>query len=203
MRISVSRALTVVCAVFLAGCAYSANVPVNYAYGGPTSGLVLPSMVVGEFTDSRNVPNNRQLLLGAQFQSDASARSGWLTEKPLAELAREALVQGMERFGQSDQADAPNLILTGELMNVEPSSVVGWTRVTYNFRLTVKLTVTDPSDGRIVWRDTLVANGTSETGQGPMVVVGAFNAALDNLVERTAQDPLLRQSVAEHRNRAR
>lgn len=197
-------ALAIACALLSSGCAFSANVPVNYTYGGPASGLTLPSMAIGEFTDSRNVPNNRQLLLGsaAQFQSTAQAQSGWLAEKPLAELVRDAVVQGEERFGHSDQAEASNLILTGDLINVEPSSVSGWSRVTYNFRLTVRLTVTDTSNGRIVWRDTLVANGTSQTGQGPTVVVGAFNAALDNLVERLAQDPLLRQNVAENRDRA-
>lgn len=120
---------------------------------------------------------------------------GWQAEKELSLIVVDALVQGFEAAGLN-RPNAENIAISGELIDVDSEVVTGWTKGTINMSVTVKLSAN--KGDQIIWRDTLVGNGTS--GKQTSIknaLKESFSDALNDLVSNLLSDDYFRQQVIE------
>jgi hypothetical protein len=107
----------------------------------------------------------------------------------------DALAQGFEVAGLS-RPSAETVAISGELLCVDSEVVTGWTKWTVNMSVTVKLSAEKGDE--IIWRDTLVGNGTSGKQTATKTALKeSFSKALDGLVSNLLSDEYFRQQVIE------
>lgn len=180
------------------GCAFTVHdLPVDYTYTGQVPALAQPNkpnLTVTEIKDTRTVENNR-MIMNQMNTYGLTTTGGWQAEKELSLIVVDALVQGFEAAGLN-RPNAENIAISGELIDVDSEVVTGWTKGTINMSVTVKLSAN--KGDQIIWRDTLVGNGTS--GKQTSIknaLKESFSDALNDLVSNLLSDDYFRQQVIE------
>lgn len=180
------------------GCAFTVHdLPVNYEYSGTAlvaAGDSLPNIVIAEIEDIRTVENPR-MIMNQKNGYGQTTTGGWQAEKELSLIVRDALVQGIEA-AKLDRDRSRTVTIDGQLVDVSSSVVSGWTKGTVNTKVTVKLNARKEGSNEILWRDTLVGNGTSskQSSINP-ALLEAFSSSLDDLVTNLLRDEYFRQQV--------
>lgn len=178
--------------MLLQGCAFTVHdVQVNYEFEEPISlDLASQRVTVGEFSDGRGAANPRLLMNMRNLYGDTTS-GGWQAEKPLAEIVRDAVEQGLESVN-ANVVEESGLRLTGQLEDFSTEIIMGFWEGTLNGRLTVKMQLTDAEVGRVVWQNTYIGGASVKGGEG---AVGLFRASLSDLVKDMLEDPSLIQHL--------
>lgn len=118
---------------------------------------------------------------------------GWQAEKPLNEITRDAVIDGLAKANAQLNEDS-NFELTGELLSYNGEIVMGMWQGTFKGALSVKLQLRDKQTDRIVWRDTFSGAGEYK---GKNAIVESFKVALDDLVTDVLTDDYFLQQLRE------
>lgn len=195
-----SKCLSALAAVLLlsmaSGCAFSVNqTPLNYSYSGrlPDQGGKAPtkSLTLTDIRDTRDVTTPKMIAHkrnGYGFQTSG----GWEAEKPIADIVKDALGEGMKRKGLT-LVPKGDFTLSGELMGYG-----GWVKHptpfhgVYNSRMTVKLQLRDEASKKILWRETFVGEASIDGGEH---IKDGFTMALNDLVTKVVTDEFLLQHL--------
>ena len=180
----------------LSGCAFTVHdVQVNYDYVGTVStdlSNINPSpLKIGVINDGRNVENPR-LIMNMTNLNGATTSGGWQAEKPLAEIVRDAIIQGLINAKTPLADSGESLILTGELVDFDYEVIMGmWTGTTKS-SLSVKLQVRNTDTNKIIWKDTIISSASVKSGEGAK---GALKAVLDDLIADLLSDEYFVQQL--------
>src|SRR5687768_1141384 len=104
-------------AIVTSGCAFTVHdVKADYSYAIPvTTSLASRTVSVGEVKDDRGVANNRMIMNMKNLNGDTTS-GGYQAEKPIAEILRDGIVQGLTAANVKVQQDAAQLSLRGQLL---------------------------------------------------------------------------------------
>jgi len=145
-------------------------ISVNYVFEGDHqvdfSSMARGPLRIGEFTDGRSVDN--PMLIAGEIVAD----------KALADIVRDALVQGFLKGNAGLVDSAENLILEGSIVSSE-STVSG-----DNLQITIRTSVQLRSSSRTVWETVLFGRGSAPVAEGA-------NAALTDALDRTIRSLVL------------
>ena len=180
----------------LSGCAFTVHdVQVNYDYVGTVStdlSNINPSpLKIGVINDGRNVENPR-LIMNMTNLNGATTSGGWQAEKPLAEIVRDAIIQGLINAKTPLADSGESLILTGELVDFDYEVIMGMWTGTIKSSLSVKLQVRNTDTNKIIWKDTIISSASVKSGEGAK---GALKAVLDDLIADLLSDEYFVQQL--------
>lgn len=177
----------------LTGCAFTVyDVAVNYQYPGTVSvNLSNTTLEVGEFTDSRGMQNSRMLFHQKNLEGQTTT-GGWQAEKPLGEIVRDGVIQALESANANIQSDTPKR-LTGDILELSSSSVMGVFGGELKGKLLLKLQVEDFSKGEILWKDTIV--GVANLQSGGITPEALLRECLNNALNNLLTDRYFLQQV--------
>ena len=180
----------------LSGCAFTVHdVQVNYDYVGTVStdlSNINPSpLKIGVINDGRNVENPR-LIMNMTNLNGATTSGGWQAEKPLAEIVRDAIIQGLINAKTPLADSGESLILTGELVDFDYEVIMGMWTGTIKSSLSVKLQVRNTNTNKIIWKDTIISSASVKSGEGAK---GALKAVLDDLIADLLSDEYFVQQL--------
>jgi len=186
--------IAVACVGF-GGCALTVHdINVDYKYTR-TSGAELAStpLQVAAFTDARGNENPRMIWNSRNLHGNTMS-GGWQAQKPVAEIVRDGVAQGLAA-AHANLADSPHsLILGGELMEYSYQVVSGMWTGTLTTKLTVKFRL-KTTQGATLWNDTFTGttqyHGTSMPGVDMLL-----GKSLDSLVTQLVDDDLFRQRLS-------
>ncbi len=179
--------------ITLSGCAFTVHdVNVGYKYNKPTTNdLSSVTINIGEFKDARNVDNPR-MIMNQKNGYGQTTTGGWQAEKPLVEIVKDGITDGLVRSGAVTNANKSNLTLTGQLLGFDGDIKMGWWSGTFNGKVTVKLQLTENGTGKIILRDTYVGSGEAEGKSGIESIV---KVSVDNLVDNLLKDEFFIQKL--------
>lgn len=188
-------ALLLLCST-LTGCAFTVHdVKVNYQYNQSISqdlSKVNKSPVkIGEFTDERGVENAR-MILNMQNLNGQTTTGGWQAEKPVAEIIKDGITQGLEKAKLPLSNSGEQLVLKGELLEFDYKTVMGVWQGTIQPRLMVKLEIVDTATHSIIWKDTLISK---KSITGYTEVQDLLRASIDQLVTDLLEDEYFLQKI--------
>ncbi|MCP5346974.1 MAG: hypothetical protein R3F41_08770 [Gammaproteobacteria bacterium] len=149
--------------------AVAEEVTINYTYEGTIrpdfSNMSRGPLKVGEFTDSRG-GNPNQIV------------DGYEADRPLADIVRDALIQGLEK-GKAGLVDSgENMSLVGAIESTEMQMVDG------SIQLTIRTRVQLQGSGRTIWQTVLFGRGTVPESDGmAKAVAGAMDRTIRGLVQ--------------------
>jgi hypothetical protein len=126
---------------------------------------------VGDFSDSRTGIESNVL-------SD-----GYTLDRPLADVVRSALVQGLEKGGASLANEGENMSLIGSIVSTEAQIVDD--NGMESIQLTVRTRVQLQGSGRTMWETVLFGRGTAPAAEG---MAQALANALDRTIRGLVQD---------------
>jgi hypothetical protein len=182
----------------LSGCALTVNdTRVDYHYTKVPAADFTSSperIKVGNFEDSRGMENPR-MIMHSQNMYGNTMSGGTQAEKPLAEIVRDGVIQGLTTAHAHVADDDPSVVLTGELMEYGYTVVQGFWTGTANTKLMVKLRLT--KSGNTVWSDTILGKASYHGGGNPGEDV-LFRMTLDDFVERLQKDEDLQRALHAH-----
>lgn len=179
--------------IHITGCAFSVyDVDVDYKYDKPVQAdLSEINLEVGEVTDSRDVENPRMIMNQKNMYGQTTS-GGWQAEKPLNEITKQALMDGLTKANAKLAPSSTGLELSGDLLSFDGDIIMGAWQGTYKGKLTVKLQLVDKNSGKIIWRDTFIGSGEVKGGDG---VANCFKVALDDLVTDLLEDEYFLQKL--------
>ena len=154
------------------------EISVNYSYEGNIrqdfSDIPRGPLSIGVFTDSRGVDNPNLI---------AEGNGGYVADKPLTDIVRDALVQGFT-IGKAAlvEADA-NLTIQGTINSSEVQIVDA--DGTESIQLTIRTNIALRSGGRTLWETVLFGRGTAAVSEG---MEQAISNALDRTIRNLVQD---------------
>lgn len=185
--------LTLFLLAILPGCAFTVHdVKVNYKYDKPaTTSLSSVALNMGEFKDSRNIENTR-MIMNQKNGYGQTTTGGWQAEKPLVEIVKDGITEGLIKSGAITDASNINMILSGQLLGFDGDVKMGAWSGSYTGKVTMKLQLTENGTGKIIWRDTFVGSGEAEGGEGIESIV---KVSIDNLVDNLLKDEYFIQQV--------
>ena len=189
------RLATVVLCLVLGGCAFTVHdVQTNYHYSAPAS-TRLPSkqMEVGKFSDERGMQNPRMIMNMTNMNGNTTS-GGWQAEKPLSELLRDGVIEGLTSAGVAVQHSDGTLVLKGQLLDFSVKTIMGWWEGSYKGKMTAKFQLVDSSTDTVMWQDTFIGRSQVKGSKG---AVGVLNATLDDLVTKLLSDKYFQQKLAE------
>jgi len=153
------------------------EISVNYTYEGTVrtdfSSMSRGPLKVAAFTDSRG--GNPNLI--------AEGAGGFVADKPLADIVRDAIVQGMEKGGAALVDSGENMTLAGSIESTE-AQIVDDNGVE-SIQLTVRTRVQLQGSGRTIWETVLFGRGTAPVADG---IGQAVNGAMDRTIRGLIQD---------------
>lgn len=182
--LSLAKALLLIAAVNLAGCAYTVHeTPVNYRYSAPAPVDLQSSsqrLRIGDIVDGRGIPP--QMIFQSRHVNGDPASGGDQAEKAIAEIVRDALAQGLTAAHVPLVQSNESLVLTGVLL----SSTRDWLGKGYletetDAKLYVTLSLISPSRNQVVWQENIRVFESITLGS-PSVPEHMFNALLDKLI---------------------
>ncbi len=145
-------------------------ISVNYSFEGDHqvdfSSMARGPLRVGEFTDGRAVDN--PMLIAGDIVAD----------KALADIVRDALVQGFLKGNAGLVESEEKLILEGSIVSSE-TAVSGDT-----LQITIRTSVQLRNAGRTLWETVLFGRGSAPVAEGA-------NAALTDALDRTIRSLVL------------
>jgi hypothetical protein len=136
---------------------------------------------VVNFEDSRGMDNPR-MITHSQNMYGNTMSGGTQAEKPVAEIIRDGVVQGLTATHAHFADDDPSLVLSGDVMEYGYTVVQGFWTGTVNTKLMVKVRLASKS-GNAIWSDTLLGKASYQGAMNPREVV-LFQLTLDDFVER-------------------
>ncbi len=177
------------------GCAFTVHdVQTNYRYSAPVSTRLAPrDLQVGPITDQRGVENPRMIMNMTNLNGDTTS-GGWQAEKPLSEILRDGVIQGLSAANVRVQSANAGVVLRGELLDFNVKTIMGMWEGTHQGKMTAKFQLTNGRTGAIVWQDTFVGSSQIKGGEG---VVGVLKATLDSVVTKLISDAYFQQKLAE------
>ncbi len=150
------------------------EIAVNYSFAGTVqpdfSNMPRGPLKVGEFTDSRG--GNPNLI-----------SEGYMADQPLAEIVRDALIQGLESGKASLVDSGENMTLVGSIESSEVQTVEE--NGLSSIRVTVRTRVQLVGSGRTIWQTVLFGRGTAPESEG---MEQAIANALDRTISGLVQD---------------
>lgn len=153
----------------------ASDIDINFVYDAPSSttlsNLSRGPLSVSTFTDGRGVDDPH--LIADDYRSS----------KPLAEVVRDALVQGFESAGAVLVDSGENLRLEGNIVSasIEPIEVNGGSLI----RLTIRSEVKLQGSGRTLWQTVLFGRGEAPVTDG---ITPAVHQALERMIRGLLQD---------------
>ncbi len=169
----------------VSGCALTVHdTRVDYKYTKAAAADFSSSpekLKIGNFSDSRDMDNPR-MITHSQNMYGNTMSGGTQAEKPIAEIVRDGVVQGLTAAHAHLVDDDPSLVLSGDVMEYGYTIVQGLWTGTVNTKLTVKLKLASTS-GTTIWSDTLLGKASYKGAMNPGEVV-LFQLSLDDFVER-------------------
>lgn len=136
---------------------------------------------IAEFTDGRGNENSR--LITTIHLGDGDAGAGYQAEQPLADIIRDAFVQGFQHGGATLAETADGMRLVGNLL---ASDVVKIDREGVpSIQITLRTNIQLQGGGRTIWQTTLFGRGIAPASEG---LVAAIHAALDRSVRELVGD---------------
>lgn len=189
------RVSVIAVCITLSGCAFTVHdVQTNYRYSSPFISQLSPKHVqVGSFSDARGVQNPRMIMNMTNLNGDTTS-GGWQAEKPISELLRDGVIQGLTSAGVKTQSPSAVLGLKGQLLDFNVKTIMGMWEGSLEGKMIAKFQLTNSSTGNIVWQDTFVGSSQVEGGEG---AVGVLKATLDNVVTKLLSDGYFQQKLAE------
>ena len=165
------------CVTFIAPVFATEEITVDYTYEGNVrsdfSNMSRGPLKVGPFTDNR----------GGNPNSIADGAGGFVADKALAEIVRDALVQGLEKGNAALVDSGENMTLVGSIVSSE-AQIVDDNGVE-SIRLTVRTRVQLQGSGRTIWETVLFGRGTAPVADG---ISAAVSGAMDRTIRGLVQD---------------
>ena len=153
------------------------EVAVNYVYEGNVrtdfSNMSRGPLKVGEFTDTR----------GGEPNLITDGAGGFIADKPLTEIVRNALIQGLEKGNAALVDSGENMTLIGSIQSSE-AQIVDDNGVE-SIQLTIRTRVQLQGSGRTIWETVLFGRGTAPVADG---ISAAINGAMDRTIRGLVQD---------------
>lgn len=180
--------------ILLPGCAFTVyDVNVDYAYDNPIdTDLSAVELSMGEFKDLRNVENPR-MIMNQKNGYGQTTTGGWQAEKPLIDIVKDAVTDGLKKSGVDINENTPNMILSAELLEFDGEIKMGAWSGSYVGKITVKMQLIDEESEEIIWRDTFIGSGEAKGNEG---VASALKVSLDNLVDNLLTDQYFIQKIS-------
>lgn len=190
-------ALLLLCST-LTGCAFSVHdVKVNYQYNASVSQDLSTAkkapVKIGEFKDERGMQNPR-MIFNMQNLNGQTTTGGWQAEKPVAEIVRDGISQGLEKAKLPLSDTSGQLELRGELLEFDYKAIMGAWQGTIQPRLMVKLQIVDSANRAIIWKDTLISKASIT---GNTEIQNYLKASIDQLVTDLLEDEYFLQKIKE------
>ncbi|MEX0618719.1 MAG: hypothetical protein WDZ76_02435 [Pseudohongiellaceae bacterium] len=161
------------------------TIEINYTYNDEVSvdfsDLPRGPLRVAEFSDARRGVEPTEITADNLGNSEISG--GYQADRPLADIIRDALVQGLAKGGASLVDADENLRLEGGLSdsNVQLVERDGQQSI----QLTLRASVSLQGGGRTLWETVLFGRGTALVSEG---IEPALNEALDRMVRGLIRD---------------
>ena len=153
------------------------EVSVNFVYEGTVrpdfSNMSRGPLKVGEFTDSRG--GNPNLI--------ADGAGGFVADKPLADIVRDALVQGLTKGNAALVESGENMALVGNIVSSEAELIDS--NGVESIQLTIRTRVQLQGSGRTIWETVLFGRGTAPAAGG---ILEAISGAMDRTIRGLVQD---------------
>jgi hypothetical protein len=170
--------------ITLSGCASTVrDTPVNYQYQGPAAADLHTSsqrLRVGEIVDARGLPP-RMIFQGHSLNGNL-ASGGDQAERPVVDVVRDALIQGLQAahapLVQSDETLALSGALIASTRDILPK---GFFTGESDAKLSIILTLSTAANGKTVWKESFRVSD-SITSSSPIAPSHMFNSLLDNLI---------------------
>ncbi len=178
------------------GCAFTVHdVKMDYAYKQPISvdlsTISQAPIQIGKFEDSRNETNPRMIMHIQNLYGETTS-GGWQAEKPIADIVKDALEDGLKKAGASISKNAEDVVLEGELIDFDYDVIMGMWEGTLKSRLSVKIQLKNKSTNTIIWKDTYISSASVKGGEG---AEGLLRATLDDLVTDLLSDGYFLQEL--------
>ena len=158
--------------VMLLPLAFAAEqITFNYTYDG-THGIDFSSMPKGplkveEFSDSRTVDSPNVI---------TNSEGGYVADKPLTDIVRDAIVQGLVKGNAALVDSGQNMTLRGTIVSADAQIVSS--NGLDSIQVTVRTSVELRDGNRGIWDTTLFGRGTAPVSEG-------MEQALKNAMDRT------------------
>jgi hypothetical protein len=181
----------------LGGCAFMTHdVRIDYAFHGtvPTfSDASLATLQLGPFEDNRGNPNVRMIIHETDGYGQPTA-GGWQAEKPVADIVRDAIAQGLTAARAPVVESGGSVLLTGEVQDYRYRfEEKFWSGDVFPM-LTVTFRLRDSSSRETIWRRTITGSGKYHGSFMPSTE-SLFRSALDDLVVRVVGDASLAKAL--------
>lgn len=169
------RIITLVClTLIISFSSAEESLLIDYTYGGghgvdfgkTTRGPIK----VGEITDSRDVMSSEVIVPGD---------NGYVANKPLAEVIRNAIIQGLVSGDAKLVEEEQSFTLTGNIISADSQVLSG--QDGDSIRLTIRTNLELRDANRTVWSTVIFGRGTALVSEG-------FGAALGKALNRTVDD---------------
>jgi hypothetical protein len=185
--------VSVIASIALSGCAFTVHdVAVNYKYAGEVSvNLQGASVAVAPFTDSRGASNPRMLMHMKNLNGDTTS-GGWQAEKPLADIARDGVIQALEAAKAAIRPSS-NVELSGQLQDFSYEAIMGMWEGELKGKLLLKLELKQVGSGEVIWKDTFVGNASVKGGAG---AEGLFRQTLSDALNQLMSDKYFLQKLS-------
>jgi hypothetical protein len=192
------RLTLIVLTLSLSGCAFMVHdVRIDYAFHGTVDTVLSTSLQpfqLGPFEDSRGNPNDRMIIHETNGYGQPTA-GGWQAEKPVAEIVRDAISQGLAVAHAPLVESGAALILTGEVQEYRYRfEEKFWSGDVFPM-LTVAFRLRDSTSRETVWKHTVTGSGKYHGSFMPSTEF-LFRSALDDLVIRVVSDPGLSDALS-------
>jgi hypothetical protein len=179
--------ITLCSIAFLSGCAMTKeNLALNYHLDANSGGILKVShaeKVSVSVQDKRDVEDPR-LIIHKQNMYNNVTSGGYLAEKPLANIVKEALSTGLNQMGYS-LSNRSKYLFDCELIEVKPKYVMGWVQGTVGVQVELNIRVYNEISHAIVWQDIIRGHGSVITAWGGNdTLKAAFNKALTNAIRQ-------------------
>ena len=125
---------------------------------------------VGEINDTRDVASPEIIVPG---------EDGYISNKPLSEVIRSAIIQGLESGDAKLVEEGQNFTLTGDIISSEAQVISGENGD--SIRLTIRTNLELRDANRTVWSTVIFGRGTALVSEG-------FGGALGRALDRTVND---------------
>ncbi len=135
---------------------------------------------VGEFTDARGV-DNPNLITDADL-GNGLASDGYVAEKPLTDMIRDALLQGFQHGNAN--LDSENAMTVQGALNTVQAEIRERDGVA-SIRLTMRVNVQLNNGSRTIWQTNLFGRGEVPVSEG---MAAAVHAGLNRLVRELVRD---------------
>lgn len=192
MTRTAKAALLVVACAALAGCPANQvrDVKVGFQYSGSAIGdlhAANGNVRLGPFDDQRGNANRRMIIHSLNGYGQPVS-GGWQAEKPIAEIVRDAVRQGLQAAHLSLLDQGGELELTGEVVDYRMDILNDkfWTGVV-DTSLQVRLKVRDSATRNLLWTGVIDVRHSERAHTIPPAE-SLFRNTLENLSERVQVD---------------